>query len=478
MKIVLVNPPYTNFEGMKESGGHMMPLNLAYLAAYLRQRINCKIAILDAEVQGLNYQQIKRSLKREKPDLVGLTCPTPTMKHVYQIVGMVKKELSPNCKTVLGGIHPTALPWETIANSYVDFLVIGEGEVTFFELVESLIDKAKDFSHIDGLFFKRKGKIVTTKARRQIEDLDSIPFPARDLFDLNIYYQSPSKKVSSERAGPILTSRGCAFCCTHCISQKMWGRKVRFRSPENVIEEMEECITKYGIKEFNIFDDTFTLDQRRAMRICDLMIAKKLPIHWNALSRVNTISKDLVIRMKEAGCGKISFGLESGSQRILDLMRKKATIGMAKKSVEMVAGQGIAVHASFMLGNIGETEKTIQQTINFAKQLPLDVATFFITTPYPGTDLYEISKRDGLLKSDIPWEEFAPLTNTSPILVQKNVAKERLVYWQKRAFREFYLRPNYIVRKIGQIRSLSSVGMLLEGFRVLQRILVKRLDSY
>lgn len=475
MKILLINPPYTNFEGMKESGGYMMPLGLAYLAAYLRTKVKCHIAILDTEVRGLKYDQIKKEIKKENPDIVGITCPTPTMSHVFRIVKMVKEEINPKCQTVAGGIHPTALPRETIQDPFIDFLVAGEGEITFFELVEALMKKKKDFSHIDGLYFKKNGKIIANKPRQFIEDLDSIPFPARDLFDLEIYAQAVTKKISDERAGPILTARGCAFHCTHCISQKMWSRRVRFRSPPNILKEIEECINKYGIKEINFFDDTFTLDQKRAMEICQMIIDKNLNIHWNALSRVNTISKELIAKMKEAGCGKIQFGIESGSQKILNLMRKQATLAMARKAVKIVDQAGISVIASFMLGNVGETEKTIKQTIDFAKELPLDNATFFITSPYPGTEIYNLAEKEGFITKETKWEEFAPLTNTSPILIQKNISKERLVYWQKRAFREFYLRPKYIFQKIKRIKSLGSIEMILEGLRILFRILFKKI---
>lgn len=474
MKILLINPPYTNFEGIKESGGHMMPLNLAYLAAYLRERVKCKIVILDAEVRGLNYKQIKESLKKEKPDIVGVTCPTPTVDHVFNILKIVKEELNHKCVTVVGGIHATALPQETIQNPYVDFLVAGEGEITFFELVDALMKNKKDFSHIDGLYFKKKGKIVVNKPRQLITDLDSIPFPARDLFDLKIYCQAPTKKTSDKLAGPILTSRGCAFVCTHCISQKTWGRQVRFRSTANITKEIEECINKYGIEEINVFDDTFTLYQNRAMEICDMIITKKINIHWNALSRVNTMSLPLAKKMREAGCHLISFGLESGSQRILNLMKKRATLEMAKRAVKAVDTAGMRVHASFMIGNVGETEKTIKQTIAFAKSLPLDNATFFITSPYPGSELYNTAKAKGYITNQTRWEEFAPLTNTPPILVQKNISKERLVYWQKRGFREFYLRPSYLLRKTKQLRSFGSLKAMLEGFRVLIRILTKQ----
>lgn len=474
MKVLLINPPYTNFEGMKESGGHMMPLNLAYLAAYLREKVKCKIVILDAEVKGLNYEQVKSCLKKEKADIIGLTCPTPTMSHVFRILKIVKTEIDSKCITVVGGIHPTVMPVETIQNSDVDFLVAGEGEITFFELVNAIMDKKKDFSHIDGLYFKKNGKVIANKPRQFIQDLDLIPFPARDLFDLKIYAQAVTKKMSDERAGPILTARGCAFHCTHCISQKMWSRRVRFRSAQNILKEIEECINKYGIKEINFFDDTFTLDQKRAMEICQMIIDKKLGIHWNALSRVNTMSKELAFKMKEAGCGKIQFGIESGSQKILNLMNKQATLAMARKAAKIVDQAGISAIASFMLGNVGETEKTIKQTVDFAKELPLDNATFFITSPYPGTEIYDIAEKEGFITKETKWEEFAPLTNTPPILIQKNVSKERLVYWQKRAFREFYIRPKYIFQKMRRIKSVGSIEMVLEGLRILFRILFKK----
>lgn len=474
MKILLINPPYTNFEGIKESGGHMMSLGLAYLASYLRKKTNHQIAILDAEVKGMDYEIIKESIKNEQPEIIGITCPTPTMSHVFKIAEIVKTEISPRITIVLGGIHPTALPEETIKNPFVDFVVAGEGEITLYELIEEIKGKGRNFNKIDGLYFKMNKEIITTSPRKLIANIDEIPFPARDLFDLSLYYSAPTKKVSSDPAGPILTSRGCAFNCIHCISQKIWGRCVRFRSVQNVIQEIEECINKFGIKEFNVFDDTFTLNEKRAFEICDEIIKRKLNISWIAFSRVNTISKDLAKKMHEAGCKKISFGLESGSQKILDLMRKQATIEMARKAVNAVAKQGILVHASFMFGNIGETEETIKETIEFAKSLPLDNATFFITSPFPGTDLYEIAKKEGFITKNTKWEEFAPLTNTPPILVQKNVSKERLVYWQKRAFKEFYLRPKYIFHKLRQMKSADAFKMVFEGLRVFARILKKK----
>lgn len=449
-----------------------MPLNIAYLASYLRQGIECEISILDAEIMGLSYKEIKKFIEREKPEVVGITCPSPTMDHVLKICEIIKKEINANCITVVGGIHPTVLPYETIKNPFIDFLVAGEGEITFYELIKALKEKNDDFAEIDGLYFKQNNKIVANKPRQLIVDLDTIPFPARDLFNLELYYSAPTKKVSNERAGPLLTARGCAFNCTHCISHRMWGRNPRFRSVQNIVAEMEECINRFGIREFNMIDDTFTLNEKRAMEICEEIIGRKWNISWVAMTRVNAISEKLAEKMKEAGCKKVLFGLESGSQKVLDLMRKQATIEMARKAVEMVNKQKMLVQASFMIGNVGETEETIQETIEFAKSLPLDNATFFITSPYPGTDLYEVAKEQGFITKDTKWGEYAPLTNTPPIPVQKNIPKERLVYWQKRAFREFHLRPKYIIRKLKQLKSLDSLKTILEGLRILYRILM------
>jgi radical SAM superfamily enzyme YgiQ (UPF0313 family) len=307
-----------------------------------------------------------------------------------------------------------------------------------------------------------------------IQNLDILPFPARDLYNLDSYYSAPTKKVSDFKATPILTSRGCAFKCIHCPSATIWGGRVRYRSAENVIAEILECVEKYDLREFNFFDDTFTLNPQRVKEICQKIIDLKLEIAWISFSRVNTISSELVSIMKKAGCKKISFGLESGSQEILDKMRKNATLQMGREAVKIVREQNLEVHASFMLGNVGETIETIKQTIAFAKSLDLDNATFFITTPYPGTDLYEIAKQLDKEVEFLPWENFAPLTNTQPILVQKNVSAPDLIKWQKKAFVAFYIRPKYILHKLKQLNSTDAFKMIIEGLRVFLRILRKK----
>lgn len=474
MKVLLINPPYTNFEGMKESAGNTMPLNLAYLSAYLKSKMPCEIQILDCEVECYGYKEIEDFIKKSRPDLAGITTLTPPMKHVIKITRILKS-INPECKVVLGGVHPTALPERTLIETGADFIVIAEGEITFYELAKGIKEKNLEPEKIDGLCFKDKtGQIKKNRPREYIQNLDELPFPDRDSFDLSKYYSAPTKKVSDEKiVTPILTSRGCTFKCVHCISYALWQQRVRFRSVQSVIAEIEECVNKYGIREFNILDDIFTLKKDRLMEICRNIIDRGLKIYWVCFSRVNTIDEEMAKIMYQAGCRKISFGLESGSQKVLDLMQKNATVEMGRVAVDIIRRCGIEAHASFMFGNLGETKETVEETINFAKSLDLDNATFFITAPLPGTYLYQVATEKGSITKNTKWEEFAPLTNAKPILVQDNLTEEELIHSQKRAFREFYIRPKYIIHKLKQMHSKEAVKTAWEGIRILYRVLIK-----
>ncbi len=474
MKVLLINPPYINFEGMKDSGGHAIPFNLAYLAGYLRDKIDCQIKILDTEVMALDYDGIRKAIKKEgQQDVIGFTCPSPTVKHVFKISEMIKEDLGFNPVIVVGGTHPTILPKEMLKNPHIDIAAIGEGEITFYEIVNAVKEKRDDFENINGIYYKKGGQILKTPPRDLIPDLDDIPFPARDLFNLKMHYSAPTKVVSSELSSPIFTSRGCAFDCIHCVSKSVWKRKVRYRSARNIIAEIEECINKHNIKEFNILDENFTLNKSRCLEVCQEIINKKLPIYWVCFSRADTIDDEVASIMAKAGCRKISFGLESGSQKILDLMRKQNTVEQGRKAIATARKYGIQPHASFMFGNIGETKETIRETIDYAKSLDLDISTFFITCPVPGSDLYYYAKDNGFIPEGTPWEMFAPLTDREPIPVQRNLSQEELVYWQKKAFREFYLRPKYVIQRLKQLKSKNALKITLAGFKVLLRIFFK-----
>ena len=240
MKVLFLNPPFTEYAGLEGHGGKALPLNLAYLAAYLRQeRPDIALDVLDCEARELGYEQIREEVRNIQPDIVAITTPTPAFTQVLEVCKIVK-QLSPRIKIVLGGPHPTALPQETIAEFDVDILVIGEGEITFAELVNAL-DKNLPLQEIKGIVYKdENGNIKQTEKRELIHDLDSLPFPARDLFDTDLYFAPPTKRMSDKKSGNMITSRGCCYQCTYCMASYLWQRLVRFRSIKNVVDEIEE----------------------------------------------------------------------------------------------------------------------------------------------------------------------------------------------------------------------------------------------
>ncbi len=468
MKILLINPPYTNYGGMEGYGGKSAPLNLAYLASYVRKKGYNDIFILDAEAAGLTYEKIEFHIMKIKPDLVAMTMPTPTVDHVIKIAEIIK-QINKKIWVIVGGYHPTAMPEDIIHNKNIDFAIIGEGEKTFYELVNA-IDEKKDFNNIRGIIFKKEGKIIKTEQRELIKNLDEIPFPARDLLDLKLYESSVTKKVSDEIATYLFTSRGCPFNCIYCNAKSMWRRSTRFRSVKNVVDEIEECINKYNIKEFNIGDELFTLNEERTIKICDEILKRNLEISWVCMSRVDTISTELVKKMKQAGCKLISFGFESGSKVILKNIRKMTDLNKAEEAIKIVKKEGIEIFGNFMIGNPGETKKTFNETLKFSKRMNLDRVSFLITVPYPGTDLYNMLKEKKHLDKNLGWSRFSPISNKYPLLRTDELNGDDLLKLQKKAFKSFYLRPKFIINQLKKIKSKEDIKDLISGIKLFLRI--------
>ncbi len=470
MKVLLLNPPFTEYAGLEGHGGKALPLNLAYLAAYLRQeRPDVEIGILDCEAREMNYGRIKEEIKIIMPDIVAITTPTPAFAQVLEICRIIKL-ISPEIIIVVGGPHPTALPRETVAEKDIDICVVFEGEITFAELVDA-VDKKLPLNNVKGIVFKdERGNAVQTPPREPIHDLDSLPFPARDLFPLELYFPPPTKRISNKKAGNMITSRGCCYQCTYCMASFMWQRKVRLRSIKNVVDEIEECLDKYGIGEFNFHDELFTISKQRTVEFCQEIIRRKLDIAWVCMVRVDYVDKETLAWMKKAGCKKLMFGFESGSQMILDVMKKRVALAKAEEAVKLVKKAGIQTAGNFMIGNIGETEQTIRETIALAKKLNTDTMAFFVASPYPGTEFYDIAKAKGYFRKDFQWKDFTLVSNNLPPLNLPGLPAEKILAWQKRAYLEYYLRPAYIWLKIRSIRSMVDVKNLYNGFKLFLRL--------
>lgn len=468
MKVILINPPFTNYGGLEGHGGKAPPINLGYLAAYIREKKYYEVSILDAEVLAMTFEDIERHIKKEMPAVVGITASTPAYSNAVTI-SRICKNIDKDIRVVIGGVHPSAFSLETAGEETIDFVVQGEGEITFFELLEAIKNK-KPFSEVNGIVFKENGNLIKTKPRLLIEDLDSLPFPARDLMPHNLYQPPPTKRVSTFKATSLTSARGCPYYCNFCSANVVWTRRYRFRSPRNVVEEISRCIDTLGIREFSFTDELFTLKPERTSAICEEMMKRELKIAWVCMCRVGQVKKDILKLMKKAGCREISFGIESGDEKILEIMHKDNSLVKARESIRFTKEAGIKTHASFMIGNLGETKETIRRTIDFAKELNTDVAAFFIATPLPGTELYQEAAKLGYIRKDVDWRIFSPLSKNKPVINLPNLNSQELLYWHRRAIAEYYVRPKYIIKKILKIRTKAEFLNIYNGLKLFFRI--------
>ena len=396
------------------------------------------------------------------PDILGITVPTPAYDMAKEICRRAKW-MNHDVVTVVGGPHPTAFPKEVSQETFIDYAVYGEGEETFLELCSNIENNNKLYENIQGL--AHNGTINPPRAL--IENLDDIPFPARELLPMEVYYAPPTKRETVRKNANIISSRGCPYNCTYCMAKTVWGRRTRFRSVKNVIEEIRHCIDRYGIGEFNFNDELFTCQRERTIEFCKEVLENNLDISFVCSLRVNHVWKDVVGWLKIAGCKKVMFGFESGSQIILDKIQKGATIRQAEEAVALVKKLGIKTSGSFMIGNIGETEETIKETISFAKKLNVDTVSFYVASPYPGTKFYEEAKP--YFRPNISWSDFA-LIGTEPLLDLPGLSHQQIAYWYKRAYREYYIRLDFIKERLKRIRSWIDIKNLIDGLNIFKAV--------
>jgi len=389
--ILLVNPPYIK-EIYKKLSASRPPLGLAYVAASLEQA-GFKVEILDADAELLSCEETAERIIRSSAKYVGFTSVTATIPLVYEISYLVKAK---DVKKIIfvGGIHVTFTADQTLKDCpAIDFVVRGEGEVTAPEVIKNL-EKGEDICKIKGVTFRKGEEIITNPDREFIEDINNIPLPARHLLPIHLY--SPwflqNMGFRGRECASIITARGCPNRCVFCSSPFFWKR-VRIRTPESVVSEIEFLVNKYGAKHIDFLDDTLILSEERMERICRLILEKSLDIKWTCYARINHITFDLVKLMKRAGCGFIQIGVESGNQNILDKVSKNITLEQARKAAKIVKRAGIKLMCDFMIGLPGDTRETVNQTIEFAKELNADFAFFSITVPFPGTVLYDDYRR-------------------------------------------------------------------------------------
>jgi len=439
-------------------------MGLALIAAVLEKEGH-QVTVVDANVLGLQPEEIVYRVT--DADVVGLTAMTPTVNTAASIAHYIKQANS-NSTVILGGAHAILLPEETLATiPEVDVIVRGEGEETIIDLLRALEHK-QPLSKIQGISYRQDGKVISTDARSAIVDLDSLPFLAYHLLPMRGYRPHPPHGRALPFAA-IITSRGCPYRCSYC-SKPVFGDNYRGQSSKRVVDEIAYHKRKFGIKEFAFYDDVFTLDKQRAYAIADEIIERGLKIDWTCETRVNLVDKELLRYLKQAGCYSIAYGIESGSQEIVNTLNKDITLEQAEEAVSLSREVGLQTIGYFMIGSPGESPETIRQTIQFAKNLKLDFAQFSITIPLPGAKLYKLYI-DGRKGESIPWESFVYADfkkSITPIFESNQLNKDDIQKWIKRAYKEFYLRPSYIWQRI---RHTTSMGDLRVGIKGLSMFL-------
>lgn len=443
MKILLINPPYRRLMG---TGSAYFPLGLGYLAGVLeKEGHNVKIYngevprnkkeyesnhkggdfkhIMSSHAEYLKnlkdkdffvWKEFKKSLNDFNPDLVGITARTPMLSSALEINRLVK-EWNKDCLTVWGGAHPTVLPDEIIAMPGVDFLVYGEGELSLADLAKTIEEK-KDFSKVRGIYYKTAdGKIVKNPAREYISDLDKLPFPARDaVFEEDLY--------TAGARSDLMASRGCPFMCTYCSAQSIWGRKIRYRPIPDVIKEIKVLRDKYGCEIIRFVDDSITVVRPWIEELCHALIKENLDVKWGCLTRVNLLDEPLLKLMVKAGCYRIDVGVESGSPRILEMMKKSITLDDVLRAAKLLDKYGIDWTAFFLTGFPYETKEDLEATAKFMKKINPYRVVLSSFTPYPGTEEYERAKQMGVLPKNIDWGLFDH--NSPHNFFMKNVNRE------------------------------------------------------
>jgi anaerobic magnesium-protoporphyrin IX monomethyl ester cyclase len=430
--VTLVNPPYPS--GAPQA--IFIPLGISYLVAML-ENSGYAVDVIDCQVLKSTQRELEGELMKLQPDVVGVTSATLTYEPALEIV-RTAKQACPNCLTMLGGPHVTVMDEQALSeNPEADIVVRGEGEQTMLEVAHLASNSnLKNLDEVAGITFRKNGQIFRTHDRPFIQNIDSLPRPAHKHFQLSKY------RILGKTYLPIITSRGCPFQCTFCLASRMCGRSFRARSPRNVVDELEWLRDTYGADAFAFYDDTFTFDRNRAVKICEEMKNRSVSLPWDCRTRVDRVSKEVLAKMRDANCQLIHFGVESGSQKMLDAMKKGTTIEQNERAIRWAKEVGISVAISVVVGYPGETTDMLRQTLDFIRRTEPDYVYMCEAVPYPGTELYDLLK-------DLGWEmskDWSQYHEQTQVFKNQLLPLEKLEE-TKKAFYDSFFSPTYFLRK-------------------------------
>lgn len=433
------------------------PTDLLYMAAIAEQSgYECKIK--DYSINQESIDDLVADIKEFKPDFVVINATTTTLDADLSVCEAIKS-VDKNIQIIAKGAHFLTFNTQVLEDfPSLDLIIRGEPEFTLKEVLEG-----KEKPEILGLTYRQEGLPVNNPDRPFCSDLDNIPFPARHLIDNSIYKRPDNGKVQAV----IKVSRGCPFHCFFCLATPVSGRKVRMRTPQNIVGEIRECYEKYGIDNFLFWSDIFNIDRDWVLEICNLIIESGMKITWGSNTRADTADTEMAELMYKAGCRLVSIGVESGSQYMLEKMGKKTTLDQVRNTVKIFKAAKIKIYNYFVIGLPWETEKTIEETIKFAIELDSDFISFYTATAFPGSRFYDYIQENQLFDTQKQGELYKS-AYYYPTVKTYALSKERIMELHKQAIKRFYLRPKFILKSLLNIRSLTELkNYFLAGLSVL-----------
>jgi radical SAM superfamily enzyme YgiQ (UPF0313 family) len=455
-KIILCIPPIAletitgKLGKFWEIGSSMPPQGLCQIAAISREK-GYETKILDCQVMRLTLDKAVENILEFNPKFVGISSSTVSINASGKFAKKIK-EVKSSIMTIIGGPHVSALPVETLKEfNGFDVGVVGEGDLTFYELIETVLNHS-GLNNVSGLLYRDNGKIRVNAPRPLIKDLDFLPMPAWDLLPkLSKYYRTSAQRSKEFPIASIITSRGCPFNCSFC-DKSVFGQTLRAHSAKYVLEMIKILKYKHSIRALVFNDDLFIVNKNRLIEICEGMIQNNLKISWSCNGRLDSLDLEILKLMRRAGCWQIAFGIESSNQELIEKIKKKIYLDTIPEKLRLVKKAGISTKGFFILGLPSETIKTIEKTIEYTKKIPLDDVQFSIFTPYPGSELYKyVVENEGFIPE---WDK---MNTIFPSYVPKYLTKEDLIYYQRKGTKEFYFRIHHIVNQVLKFKNLRYV---------------------
>ena len=486
IKTLVLQPPISDevmWGRFKKGSGYVPPLGIMYIASYMESKgFHCDV--LDCLVEKYKLSELREHLLKNKYDFIGITCMTNSALDAFASA-KIAREVCPNALIVLGGVHPTALPDQTVRECLdADFIIVGEGEQTFVDLANRL-QEGKNCHDVDGLAYwgKEENKVKYTTPRTPIPDLDALPLPAYHKVPMEKYIPHVTQYIDLPNY-PILLQRGCPYQCTYCDHGAVLGRKIRSLSVERAIENIRHLVKNYGAKGIYFLDSVFTVRRDFIMKLLKELQNQDFKISFACNARADQLDIELLGELKKAGCWMIQIGIESGNIKSLELIKKASyssafkpdpndpkgrpyLLNKYEQEVKNCQKLGIQVMASYILGLPGETVEDVETTISFAKKLATETALFFLPVPYPGSYLLTQAKEDGGLKENMSWKDYSCVDYSNPVYVNPKIGKEKMQELLAKAFREYYRKPSVIYRNVKKITRMKDITKYVKAFRAL-----------